>query len=193
MYAPTIPALLCHILQQFIEEDFRYYLHLREAVARLTDVINDTPEGIEGKALLDLKRKISHLANTCENQLFATMALSTIESPVFSVRNLRKYYDMVAKGVRHCQRGVSRLESHVQDLHQHYVLMLQETTNHRLRLLTIMSVMFMPLTLIAGIYGMNFEHMPELAYPAAYPIVLGAMLAIALLLLAFFYLKGWFA
>jgi magnesium transporter len=193
MYAPTIPALLCHVLHQFIEEDFRYYLDLREAVIRLTDVIDDTSEFIEGKTILDLKRKVSHLANTCENQLFATMALSTIESPVFSVRNLRKYYAMVAKGVRHCQRGISRLESHVQDLHQHYVLRLQQTTNHRLRILTIMSAVFMPLTLLTGIYGMNFAHMPELAHPAAYPIVLGAMLAIAILLLAFFYLKGWFA
>ena len=120
------------------------------------------------------------------------MALATIDSPAFSVRHLRKSYDSVAKGVRHCQRGVARLEAHMQDLHQHYVLRLQEATNHRLRILTIMSAMFMPLTLIAGIYGMNFEHMPELAYPAAYPIVLGAMLAIAVLLLAFFYLKGWF-
>ena len=80
----------------------------------------------------------------------------------------------------------------IDNLHRHYQLTLQETTNNCLRLLTVLSAVFLPLTLLAGIYGMNFEYMPELDDRYAYPLVLGAMLVIGAGMLGFFYLKGWF-
>ncbi len=68
--------------------------------------------------------------------------------------------------------------------------------NEIVRVLTVISVIFMPLTLIAGIYGMNFEDMgplamPELRWKYGYPYALGLMLLCALGLLAFFWHKGW--
>ncbi|MEY3025634.1 MAG: magnesium/cobalt transporter CorA [Planctomycetota bacterium] len=68
--------------------------------------------------------------------------------------------------------------------------------NEILRILTIISVIFMPLTLIAGIYGMNFRDegpwsMPELHWRYGYPFALGLMAACALSLLFFFRAKGW--
>ena len=50
----------------------------------------------------------------------------------------------------------------------------------------------MPLTLLAGIYGMNFERMPELSWAYGYPVVLGAMALISAIMLFFFYRRGWF-
>ncbi|MDE1715782.1 CorA family divalent cation transporter, partial [Chromobacterium amazonense] len=47
--------------------------------------------------------------------------------------------------------------------------------NLQMRKLTVLTMIFMPLTLIAGIYGMNFEHMPELKWHYGYHAVLGAM------------------
>ena len=58
-------------------------------------------------------------------------------------------------------------------------------------LLTIISSIFMPLTLIAGWYGMNFKYMPELEYKAAYPIVIVISIAIVILSLVFFKKKKW--
>ena len=54
------------------------------------------------------------------------------------------------------------------------------------------SAVFLPLTLIAGIYGMNFQYMPALDEHYAYFLVLGLMLVIGAGMLGFFYLKGWF-
>ncbi len=85
-----------------------------------------------------------------------------------------------------------RVEGLLDNLHRHYQLTLQETTNNRLRLLTVLSALFLPLTLIAGIYGMNFQYMPELDEHYAYFVVLGLMLVIGAGMLGFFYLKGWF-
>ena len=50
---------------------------------------------------------------------------------------------------------------------------------------------FMPLTFIVGIYGMNFEHMPELKWEWGYSLVLGVMVAIAIAMLGFFKRKKW--
>ena len=64
-------------------------------------------------------------------------------------------------------------------------------TNDVMRVLTVMASVFIPLTFIAGLYGMNFKHMPELDYRWAYPASLGVMLAVAGLLLWSFRRRGW--
>jgi magnesium transporter len=64
-------------------------------------------------------------------------------------------------------------------------------TNEVMKVLTLLSSIFIPLTFIAGIYGMNFEFMPELRQRWAYPVVLCTMVASALGMLAFFRRRGW--
>ncbi|HOL47641.1 MAG TPA: magnesium/cobalt transporter CorA [bacterium] len=64
--------------------------------------------------------------------------------------------------------------------------------NQVMKTLTIITTIVMPLTLIAGIYGMNFEHMPELKMRYAYFVVLGVMLIIAIVLTTIFKKKKWF-
>ncbi len=65
-----------------------------------------------------------------------------------------------------------------------------ERMNEVMKVLTVFSAIFMPLTLIAGIYGMNFEHMPELRQPWAYGTVLAAMAVIAASLWLYFVRRG---
>ena len=64
-------------------------------------------------------------------------------------------------------------------------------TNEIMRVLTVISAIFIPLTFMAGVYGMNFAHMPELAKPYGYFIVLGAMLIIAVGQLIYFKMRRW--
>src|SRR5690606_2209830 len=64
-------------------------------------------------------------------------------------------------------------------------------TNEIMRILTIISVFFMPLTFIVGVYGMNFDIMPELHWKYGYPIVLGAMLLLSLIIYLWFKRKKW--
>lgn len=59
------------------------------------------------------------------------------------------------------------------------------------KILSIVSVAFLPPTLIASIYGMNFHHMPELAHPLGYPLAVGVMILSAVLPYAYFKRKGW--
>lgn len=64
--------------------------------------------------------------------------------------------------------------------------------NQIMKTLTIFSGVFMPLTFIAGVYGMNFDNMPELREPNGYFITLGAMVIIGLILIVYFKVKRWF-
>ena len=68
----------------------------------------------------------------------------------------------------------------------------QDETNRRLNMLTILSAIFNPATLLAGIWGMNFTTMPELGYRFGYPIALGLMLVIGVGMYLFFRREGWF-
>jgi magnesium transporter len=64
--------------------------------------------------------------------------------------------------------------------------------NKVMKILATVSAIFIPLTFIAGIYGMNFEYMPELSKPWGYPVVLGGMGCIGFGMVIFFKIRHWF-
>lgn len=64
-------------------------------------------------------------------------------------------------------------------------------TNEIVRLLTVFSIFFLPLNFLAGVYGMNFEHMPELKSENGYFVVLGIMAAVSIGLFGWMYHRGW--
>ena len=72
-----------------------------------------------------------------------------------------------------------------------YLSSLSNRMNEVMKVLTIIATIFIPLTFIAGIYGMNFEKMPELKWYWGYPLVLAVMLVVALGMLAYFRKKKW--
>lgn len=72
-----------------------------------------------------------------------------------------------------------------------YVSSVAHRSNEVMKVLTIVSTIFVPLIFVAGIYGMNLGNMPELGSRYGYPLCVGTMVFIATLLLAFFYRKGW--
>jgi magnesium transporter len=72
-----------------------------------------------------------------------------------------------------------------------YLSLSARKTNDVMKVLTVFSVFFMPLTFIAGIYGMNFKFMPELNYYWAYPVTLFVMVAVSIIIFLWFKRKKW--
>jgi magnesium transporter len=72
-----------------------------------------------------------------------------------------------------------------------YMTSIGNKMNEVMKVLTIIATIFIPLTFIAGVYGMNFEFMPELKWKPGYFVVLGVMLIIALGMVMFFRKKKW--
>ena len=69
--------------------------------------------------------------------------------------------------------------------------MISQKLNEVMKVLTIIATIFIPLSFMAGVYGMNFEYMPELKWRWSYFVLWGAMLAVAGGLLTFFRRKKW--
>lgn len=72
-----------------------------------------------------------------------------------------------------------------------YISSLSQKLNEVMKVLTIISTIFIPLTFIAGVYGMNFDYMPELRRSWGYPAVMGVMAILALAMVWYFLRKGW--
>jgi magnesium transporter len=72
-----------------------------------------------------------------------------------------------------------------------YLSSLNNRMSAVMKVLTIIATIFMPLTFLAGVYGMNFKHMPELDWPWGYPLVLMIMAVVAVLMLTLFRRKKW--
>jgi magnesium transporter len=103
----------------------------------------------------------------------------------------------LAAQFRSVMRDVKSLDDYTNQQSQEMTFLLESTLgliniqqNQIIKIFTIASVLFMPPTLIASIYGMNFDHMPELRHPAAYPIVIVVLVISALIPIWFFKRKG---
>lgn len=89
----------------------------------------------------------------------------------------------------HCLRLLESLDLQremTNNILEIYLSTLNNRMNETMKILTLFASIFIPLTFIAGVYGMNFEHMPELKWRFAYPLVLVGMAFIALAMLYFF-------
>ena len=72
-----------------------------------------------------------------------------------------------------------------------YLSVKADSTNEVMKILTIFASIFIPLTFVAGIYGMNFEFMPELKWKYSYFILIGVMVVVTAVMLRFFRKRGW--
>ena len=100
---------------------------------------------------------------------------------------LRDLYD-------HTIQVIDTLETYrdlVSGLIDMYMTNVSNKMNEVMKVLTIMATIFIPLTFLAGIYGMNFEFMPELKWHYSYPILLLSMMIILIGMLLFFKRKKW--
>ena len=89
------------------------------------------------------------------------------------------------------ERLSSRVDKHMNELRERLMAQRNVSLNQRLALLTILTAIFMPLTLLTGIWGMNFENMPELRMEGAYYKALMGMFVLVLALVYCFHRAGW--
>lgn len=93
-----------------------------------------------------------------------------------------------------CERLYSLCDMYYElcgDLVEGYISLSSHNLNQTMKVLTIISALFVPLTFLAGIYGMNFEHMPELGWRYAYFSLLGLMAVITVVMLFVFRRIRW--
>jgi len=135
------------------------------------------------RELLVIRRAVSPVRDLVAGFLRNESGIVEAETRIF-MRDVQDHASRVVESVD----SLRDVASGLMDLH---LSALGQRTNEVMKVLTIMASIFIPLTFMAGIYGMNFEHMPELGVSWAYPALWVAMLAVAGAMLVYFKRKGW--
>jgi len=135
------------------------------------------------KELLLLRRAVWPLREALSSLARTESELVTESTQVF----LRDVYDHVVQVID----TVETLRDLVSGMTDLYLSSVGQRTNEVMKVLTVMASIFIPLTFMAGVYGMNFDLMPELHIPWAYPLLWALMLSTAGGLVWFFKRKNW--
>lgn len=165
---------------------------------QLEDKITELEENTKGlstqellEQLFDIRSDLIHLRKTFVpmRELLYRVVNS---QKIFNTDQSKPYFiDIHDHLVRICEILEANREL-TGDIRDSYISLNTNRMNTIMMTLTVITTIFMPLTFIAGVYGMNFTNMPELNYKYGYYVVLGAMATIGLSLFGWFRKKGWF-
>ena len=187
---PCLERFLYDFLESIIHRDVKI---IEKYDARLDEIEKDVlSEESSGsiRELTDIRSELRDLRIHYAQLMDLSQELEENENEFFKENNER-YFHLVFQRVQTLHEMTSSLAdytSHIRDLNQTQIDIKQ---NKIMTILTVVTSIFMPLTLITGWYGMNFVHMPELKEPAAYPIVIAVCILIVIGCLVFFKRKNW--
>jgi magnesium transporter len=151
-------------------------------------VTNPTPETLQ--TIHNLKREMIFLRKSVWPLREVIGALERGESSLIEESTgiyLRDVYDHTIQVID----TIETFRDMISGMLDIYLSSVSNRMNEVMKVLTIIATIFIPLTLVAGIYGMNFQYMPELGWRWGYPVVWLAMLVIGALMLVYFRRKKW--
>lgn len=182
--------LLYALLDVIVDHYFTIVDGLGDRIEMLEKKILAKPDD---KNLLELQ-ELRSLLITINRYVLPTRELAgrfnTIQSSLID-KGTRRYVSDLQDHTVYIAESISMFRDMLSNLENAYHAKLNARLSQVMKLLTVISTIFIPLTFIVGVYGMNFKYMPELEAPMGYPIVMGVMFAISLLMLYFFRRKGW--
>jgi len=187
----TVSSVVATVLAGLSTRTLDAFDDLSGRVLAVQERMDRDPDRVEVEDIQRQSGAIRTLEGIVGEHVVVFDRLRVLETPTLDLADLAEFR-MALADARYLDRAIDRLEKHVSELRVRFTANQQDRTNHRLAVLTVLSAIFLPLTLMAGIWGMNFEFMPELGYRYAYPIALGAMVVISIGAIVYFYSRGWF-
>lgn len=182
--------LAYRLIDIIVDQYFSVLEGLGEAIEDTEERIILSPTPQNSKTIYSLKRKMLILRKTIWPMREVISHLLQIEEPFisrFTQIYLRDVYDHIVQAIDTIETFRDMLSSMI-DM---YLSSLTNRMNEIIKVLTIISTIFIPTTFIASIYGMNFQYMPELKMHYGYPAALGAMLVVIIGMLIYFKNKKW--
>jgi magnesium transporter len=182
------------VVTTLIEEYFRVLDDLEARLERIEDAVIDDPSSATLEEINDVRRDLLAFRRLVwpTREAIATLALGDVTN--VDERTRRYYRDAYEELVELVEltETYRDLASGSRDIYLNTVAM---STNEVMKKLTVVATIVLPLTFVAGVYGMNFEgspyNMPELAWTFGYPATMLGMLAVAVILLVYFRREGW--
>ena len=176
--------------RRIVDRYLRVLLRLEERLEDLEDEMRDRPSDAVLTELSGYKSDLKRVTRifAYHDRIFGQLRQHA--SDIFTgdlVHDINDVYDRMerAASLANLYHGLAS------DLMDSYISIASHRLNGIMKILTIITAIFVPLSFIAGLYGMNFEYMPELRYQNAYFLVLGVMTTVVLLLLVIFRRNRW--
>jgi magnesium transporter len=190
----SVPGAHVQALWSIYDEMMDHYFpvvdEIGEEIERLDEQIVVHPEQSHLERVLALRRKLATLRRNMlpHRQVFGHLAGSRFEAiDATAALNFRDTQDNVLR----LADAIEQQRDLLTNVKDTYLSVVAQKTNDIMRVLTVFSAIILPLSLLAGIYGMNFEHMPELSWRWSYPTLLAGMAVLSAGLLAWFRHKRW--
>jgi len=178
------------LIDTVVDGYFPLLERLGEDLEKLEEAVVGEPHPKELERIHRTRRQLVMMRRAIWPLREELAALARTESAAFS-RPVRVY---IRDTYDHAVQAVDVVETYrelTSSLMDVYLSSVSQRTNDVMKVLTVVTSIFVPLTFIVGVYGMNFEHMPELRVWWAYYAVWGVMIALAVGMLAYFRNRGW--
>jgi magnesium transporter len=182
--------LLYSIVDEMVDAYFPLLERIEDCVDDLQDRIFEGADEGHLDELLHLKRDVNVLRRHSLPQRELLNQISRGDANFIQREHLIYFRDVYDHMFR-ISETIDVDRDQMSGTMEAYLSVVANRTNEIMKVLTIFSAIMLPLTLIAGVYGMNFEHMPELHWLHGYPFALGLMIGTAIMLIIFFWFKGW--
>jgi magnesium transporter len=163
---------------------------IEERIAHIEDAVFDSPTNSHLAALLAVKGNILQLRRWVSKQREVVLRLGRQEFAMVKGNEALLFRDVHDHLVR-VSDLLENFREMLTSIQEAYLSITANRTNEIMKFLTLFTVVMMPLTVITGVFGMNFEHMPELHSRFGYPAVLIAMGLVAGSVLLYFRHRGW--
>ncbi|MBE6017969.1 MAG: magnesium transporter CorA [Lachnospiraceae bacterium] len=187
---PCLERFVYDFLEQIVHNDMRMMEKAEEELEEIEKTILDGADKAPLKHLNEIRGDIRKLRIHYEQLIDLSQELEENENDFFKDDNLR-YFHMFTNRMARLHDIAASLRDYTVQLGDLYQSQIDLKQNHIMTILTVVTAIFMPLTLIVGWYGMNFKYMPELDSPLGYPVVIGISIAIVVVCLIIFKKKNW--
>lgn len=185
-----------YLLHQILDNLVDYYMPLVDEFDEVIDVLEDEVLRMKStnnrvlEDIMDLRRSVARLKRISTRQMEVLYRLSHGEFTQIPENVLPFFRDVHDHLLRISDLSEAYREM-IAGLFEIHFAVIGNRTNEVMKTLAVVSAIILPLSLIAGIYGMNFEFMPELRSPYGYFATLGSMIILTGLLLLYFWRRGW--
>ncbi len=188
----SIAGLVSAIMIALSLDSLQSTAELRKKILTLEKRMNQGAHLIKMKDISDLQSELLILESVVSGQLPIIESIIKTDRISLIFKNALDYLNCALVNLQSTNSSLNWLQGRLDLMRSLMDMNTQEITNRRLGRLTILSMIFMPITLLAGIWGMNFDIMPELHLTFGYPLALGSMVLIGVALYNYFKKLGWF-
>ena len=187
---PSLERFLYDFLEEIVEDDLTIMERYEDELNQIEEAIVNSDEEGDISRVNEIHSDIRKLLAHYEQVIDMAQELEENENGFFTEENLR-YIHLFMNLLARRHDSAASLRDYTMQVRDLYHAQLEVRQNRIMTLLTVVTTIFMPLTLIVGWYGMNFRYMPELEWRFGYPVVILVSIIIAVACLIFFKKKKW--